>query len=85
MTQASETVHPTKSDSINQESSEILSFDTILYEIGEIGRYQILNCVLTCIAVAISTFALFNFVFSQTIPDHRFDDILLVLSSLKRF
>lgn len=82
MAQTIKTVHLTQSNSIDQESSDIISFDTILNEIGEIGLYQILNCVLTCVAVAISTFALLNFVFSQSIPDHRFEEINIGLFSI---
>lgn len=54
--------------------NNIISFDTVLKEIGEFGRYQILNGILTCLVITISTCALFNFVFSSAIPDHRFDD-----------
>lgn len=56
----------------NTESNEIISFDVVLREIGEFGRYQIINGILTCLVIAISTCALFNFVFSAAIPDHRF-------------
>lgn len=50
----------------------ILQFDDVLQEIGEFGRYQILNGILTCLITAISTCALFNFVFSAAFLDHRF-------------
>lgn len=55
------------SNSKNQE----ISFDAILKEIGELGRYQILTGILTCLAITLSTFALFNFVFCAAIQDHR--------------
>lgn len=52
-----------------------LSFDKILKEIGEFGLYQVINSVLTCIALIFATFALFNFVFSAGDPEHRLVNI----------
>lgn len=60
-----------ESKSKNQEGPTEITFDTILKEIGEFGNYQILSGILTCVAITLSTFALFNFVFSAAIQDHR--------------
>lgn len=46
--------------------------DRMFHEIGAIGLYQILNGILTCLAIAISTCALFNFAFSSAVPNHRY-------------
>lgn len=54
-----------------EDKSDVNIVDRIFHEIGEIGLYQILNGILTCIAIAISACALFNFAFSSAIPNHR--------------
>lgn len=59
-------------ESTNKTNNNSLSFDDILYEIGEFGRYQILAGILMGIAFLLTTSTLFNFVFSSEIPDHRY-------------
>lgn len=53
-------------------SRNALAIDEILKEIGEFGLYQFLIGILIGIVLLFTTFALFNFVFSSEIPDHRF-------------
>lgn len=53
-------------------SENALVFDDILKEIGEFGLYQLVTGILIGIVLLFTTFALFNFVFSSEIPDHRF-------------
>lgn len=55
-----------------EDNSSVTVIDRIFHEIGEIGLYQILNGILTCLAIAISTCALFNFAFSSAVPNHRY-------------
>lgn len=59
------------SKSENHVPDDIITFDVILQEVGEFGRYQILSGILTCLSITLSTCALFNFVFSAAVPDHR--------------
>lgn len=63
-----------------EEINEPFTFDAVLAEIGEFGRYQILSGILTCLSITLSTCALFNFVFSIYVPEHRFglNSILLI-------
>lgn len=58
-------------DTSSAELPNIISFDAVLREIGEFGRYQIFNGILTCLVIAISTCALFNFMFSTAITENR--------------
>lgn len=57
-----------------------LARDRILEEIGQFGLYQILVGITTGIALCITGFATFNFIFATTIPEHRF----VCRSSLRR-
>lgn len=65
----SQSNHAAKDPESNR--NDIISFDSILEEIGQFGRYQIINGIFTCLVIAISSNALFNFVFSDIEPDHR--------------
>lgn len=59
-------------ESTNKQSSEqTFSFDDIFHEIGAFGRYQIILGVLTGLVLLLHSSALFNFVFTSEIPDHR--------------
>lgn len=64
-----QTIHSDKNS--KSDRNDIISFDTILEEIDQFGRYQITNGIFTCLVIAISSNALFNFVFSDIEPDHR--------------
>lgn len=72
MKQSNSVMETIDTDLANQNGQTPLSFDKILKEIGEFGMYQVTNSVLTCIALIFATFALFNFVFSAAIPEHRY-------------
>lgn len=56
----------------SQNVENSLSFDRILTEIGEFGPYQFIVAISTGFALLITTFSLFNFVFSSAVPDHRY-------------
>lgn len=79
MKQSSSVIETIDTDFTNQNEQAPLPFDKILTEIGEFGLYQVTNSVLTCIALIFATFALFNFVFSAAIPEHRLYFLCLVL------
>lgn len=52
-------------------TANVLSFDRILDEIGSFGLYQLLIGIGTGFALLLTAIALFNFVFSAGVPDHR--------------
>lgn len=73
MSESHEQAGSRDSESIsNQNDESSLSFDRILTEIGEFGPYQFIVAVSTGFALLITTFSLFNFVFSSAVPDHRY-------------
>lgn len=49
-----------------------LTSDGILSEIGGFGIYQILVGIATGVALMLSSFDTFNFVFTSVIPEHRY-------------
>lgn len=53
-------------------TASVLSFDRILDEIGSFGLYQLLIGVCTGFSLLLTAIALFNFVFSSGVPDHRY-------------
>lgn len=59
-------------EQVKSESSKSeLSLDRILSEIGGFGLYQILISIATGLALMLSSFGLFNFLFAAAIPEHR--------------
>lgn len=62
-------------DELDSETTDKpLDFDKMLrFEIGEFGRYQILVAFTTGLFAAIVSFVTLNFMFSATVPEHRYD------------
>lgn len=52
-------------------SKNELTLDRILSEIGGFGLYQIIIGIVTGVALVISSYDMFNFVFASAIPEHR--------------
>lgn len=58
-------------ETTTKNSQNDLTLDRILSEIGEFGLYQKLIGIVTGIALVISSYDMFNFVFASAIPEHR--------------
>lgn len=71
MKQSCEVIKSSDDESPAKKSSNSLTFDEILQEIGEFGLYQILVGILIGLVLMLTSSALFNFVFTSEIPDHR--------------
>lgn len=72
MEQTTNLIHSPDGDTNHDSSAKVLSFERILKEIGECGRYQISIGLASGIVLAFGSFTILNFVFSSIIiPEHR--------------
>lgn len=53
-------------------AEKTVSFEQILKEIGECGRYQISVVIASGLVLAFGSFTIMNFVFSSFVPEHRY-------------
>lgn len=70
---------------IDEKPENPIDFDTILNEIGEWGRYQILSSISAGIISAYGSFLILNFVFGAVIPDHRYGNSLATPPAIHQF
>lgn len=48
-----------------------VDMDVILTEIGEFGKFQIINFILICLPIALSIAFMYNFIFTSAGMDYR--------------